>query len=55
MFLPINRRAAINEFCRRCPTNTANGKTWREISENCKQTSCALYQFRPVTIKSERG
>lgn len=55
MFEPINRRAAIDEFCRRCEKNIATGRTWREISENCKMTSCALYTFRPMTIKTERN
>lgn len=42
-------KAAINNMCKQCIYDKAEPGTWREQAENCKATSCALYEVRPMT------
>lgn len=45
---------AINEKCKECIYDEHNGGTWREQTEACTVTSCALYDLRPISSVTKR-
>lgn len=44
-------RAAINAYCKDCTYDDEfkGGGTWREQTQACTITKCALWEFRPVS------
>lgn len=48
MSAPTTRGKAIDAFCRSCIHDSAAMGTWREQVAACPQTSCPLWQFRPI-------
>ena len=42
------RRTAINEYCRSCICDEANGGRWTEQTAACSTVDCHLWRFRPV-------
>lgn len=48
------RQEAINKNCRDCVYDETCNGSWREQIEGCEITTCALYDFRPKTIATER-
>jgi hypothetical protein len=47
----MSMRKAINEKCRDCICDPQAGGTWREQTENCIDTTCALHPYRPMSAK----
>ncbi len=48
----LTRKQAIDEKCRDCIYDSSNGGTSLSQIENCTmEKSCALWIFRPVTLK----
>lgn len=47
----LSLRGAINSYCRDCvydPLDKGAG-TWRQQTESCSVTKCALYPVRPIS------
>lgn len=45
---------AINQKCKDCIYDEHNGGTWRDQTEACTVTSCALYDLRPVSSSTKK-
>ena len=43
----MSLRTAINEKCRQCTYDPANGGTWRQQTDECTAISCPLHPVRP--------
>ena len=48
-------RKAINDHCKGCVYDPANGGTWRQQVERCTVTLCPLYPVRPVSETCRNG
>ena len=44
-------RKAINEKCKDCIYDPLAGGTWREQTQACIDTTCALHPYRPLSAK----
>lgn len=49
------RKQAIDATCRSCVMPPVRAGTWRAQVEGCDITGCALWQFRPVTDKTQKA
>lgn len=48
-------RKAVDEKCKDCVYDSANGGTWLAQTEACTcEKSCPLWPFRPVTAATRR-
>lgn len=46
----MSMRKAINEKCKDCIYDPqSGGGTWREQTQNCADTTCPLYPYRPMS------
>ena len=43
-------KKSIEEKCRDCTYDPAAAGTWREQTESCRVTRCALWAVRPMTM-----
>ena len=47
---PVHRTEAIHQFCKSCIYDPEPGNgAWRQQTEACTSTNCALYAFRPMS------
>jgi len=46
---PLTRKQAINEKCRDCVYDPANGGSWRQQVTLCPCDDCAVWPWRPVS------
>ncbi len=47
----MSRSKAIAEYCKGCIYDKSDDGTWRAQVSMCKDTSCALFPFRPLPFK----
>ena len=48
-----SRKAAIDNFCKACICDPQPGNgTWRQQTENCSNSRCPLFPFRPLAVKT---
>lgn len=48
-----SRKRAIEQHCKECIYDQKGGTgTWREQTQNCTATQCALWPFRPKPTKT---
>lgn len=51
--MKLTRQQAINENCKTCIYDPLAGGTHTAQIEACTVTSCALYEYRPLTEKTK--
>ena len=49
----LTRQQAINEKCKDCIYDPANGGTWLKQVELCTFLDCSLYPYRPIPKASK--
>jgi len=48
----MSMRKAINEKCKDCIYDAANGGTWRQQVEACTMPDCPLFPYRPISTSN---
>ena len=47
----MTRQQAIDAKCKECTYDPLDDGTWRQQVEQCELTACALYPYRPKSLK----